>query len=270
MAISPFEIRVAARSDRGRLRPSNEDSLHAAPAPPGREASHGRLFIVADGMGGHAAGEVASAIATTVVAERYYAAPLAPEESPAPALAEAFRAAHEAIRGDADRHAGHRRMGTTCTALLVRGRDCWVAHIGDSRAYLWRHGGLHRLTRDHNLAEDLHSQGRLSDEELPGHPGQHILTRAMGIDERITPEIDAHPRALAAADRLLLCSDGLQRALSDEDVAEILAEPAADAETTAATLVREANERGGPDNVSVVLIECVAAASPPGSPEAPR
>ncbi|MBM3318647.1 MAG: serine/threonine-protein phosphatase [Candidatus Eisenbacteria bacterium] len=257
MAASPDdnhdEIRHAARSDRGQSRPANEDSLHAAPAPDGKAATHGRIFIVADGMGGHAAGEVASALAVSTVAERYYAAPVTADADPAPSLTASFLDAHQAIREDARSHPERRRMGTTCTALLLRGGEFWTAHIGDSRAYLFRGGTLRRLTRDHNLAEELRERGTLSAGEAAGHPGQHILTRAMGIEEKLEPEIAPRGRPLEAGDRLLLCSDGLLRPLGEGAIAAALLEP--DPETAAQRLIDEANAAGGPDNISVVLID---------------
>jgi PPM family protein phosphatase len=246
-------IRFVARSDRGRVRDGNEDSLHAEAPPADKTASHGQLFIVADGMGGHAAGEVASAMAAATVANCYYAAPLAAEGDPRPLLALALETANDAIRRDAHQHPDHARMGTTCTAVVVRGEEFWIAHVGDSRVYLWRDGRLRLLTQDHNLAGELFREGQISAGDVPNHHGQHVLTRALGIDERARPELSAAAEPLQPGDRLLLCSDGLMRVLDDGEIARRMAD--GEIAAVADRLIDEANARGAPDNVSVVLIE---------------
>jgi serine/threonine protein phosphatase PrpC len=247
------EIRFAARSDCGRVRDTNEDSLHADPPAPGKTASHGHLFIVADGMGGHAAGEIASAIAAATVANCYYAAPLDAGGDPRTPLAVAMETANHAIRLDARRNPGRAHMGTTCTAVVVRRAEFWIAHVGDSRTYLLRDGRLRLLTQDHNLAGELFREGQISAQDVPNHRGQHVLTRSLGIDERARPEVSASPEPLLPGDRLLLCSDGLVRVLDDLEIARFLAD--GEIAAVADRLIAEANARGAPDNVSVVLIE---------------
>jgi serine/threonine protein phosphatase PrpC len=245
-------IRFVARTDRGRIRDTNEDAVCAGLAPDDKAASHGHLFAVADGMGGHAAGEVASALAAATIRDVYYAAPLTASDDPAAVLAAAFRAANHAILGDARRNPERFQMGTTCTAAIVRGMVCWAAHIGDSRLYLYRDGALRPLTRDHNLAEELFQQGLIGADDLPNHHGQHVLTRALGIDEGVEPELlTAEP--LHPGDRLLLCSDGLLRVLAEREIADTLAGP--EIVPAAQFLIDEANLRGAPDNVTVVVIE---------------
>jgi PPM family protein phosphatase len=253
MADEQIHIRFVARSDRGRVRETNEDSLHAEAPPADKAASHGHLFIVADGMGGHAAGEIASAIAAATVANCYYAAPLAAGGDPRPALAQALDTANHAIQRDARHHPGRAQMGTTCTAVAVRGTEFWIAHVGDSRIYLLRDGELRLLTHDHNVAGELYREGQISAQDLPNHRGQHVLTRALGIDERARPEVSAAAEPLQPGDRLLLCSDGLMRVLNDEEIARFLADGELDA--VADRLIDEANARGAPDNVTIVLIE---------------
>jgi serine/threonine protein phosphatase PrpC len=248
-------LRVAACSDRGQVRDRNEDAFAADPPPPGRAATHGRLFLVADGMGGHEAGEVASALARDAVTSHYYAAPLGANDDPLPALREALRAATRVIRERQAREPGERDMGTTCTALAVRGASFWIAHIGDSRAYRWRAGRLQQLTRDHNWAEELLAAGRIDPAEAARHMGRHMITRALGIDPEA--QVDLLPgKPLEPADRLLLCSDGLSGVVGEEEIAAILA--TADLESAVASLVAAANQADGPDNITVVLIEARA------------
>jgi serine/threonine protein phosphatase PrpC len=252
---SQMELRVAACSDRGKVRDRNEDAFAADPPPPGRAATHGRLFLVADGMGGHEAGEVASALARDTVMRDYYAAPFGATDDPLPALREALRAANRAIRERQAREPGERDMGTTCTALAVRGASFWIAHIGDSRAYRWRAGRLQQLTRDHNWAEELLAAGRIDPTEAAHHMGRHMITRALGIDPEA--QVDLLPgKPLEPADRLLLCSDGLSGVVGEEEIAAILATP--DPESAVASLVAAANQADGPDNITVVLIEARA------------
>jgi serine/threonine protein phosphatase PrpC len=178
--------------------------------------------------------------------------PLAANGDPVAALTVAFRAANQAILGDARRHPERFQMGTTCTAVIVREHTCWAAHIGDSRLYLYRGGSLRQLTHDHNLAEELFQQGLIDAAERPNHHGQHVLTRALGIDERVEPEL-VPAESLAPGDRLLLCSDGLLRVLAESEIADALVSPELD--RAARFLIDEANQRGAPDNVTVVIIE---------------
>jgi PPM family protein phosphatase len=254
---SHAQLRVAACTDRGQVRDRNEDAFAADPPPPGRALTHGRLFLVADGMGGHEAGEVASALARDTVTRHYYATQLGAQESPLPALQEALRAANHAIRERQAREPGERDMGTTCTALMVRGASFWIAHIGDSRAYRWRAGRLQQLTRDHNWAEELLAAGRIDPSEAAHHMGRHMITRALGIDP--DAQVDLLPaKPLEPADRLLLCSDGLSGVLGEQEIGAILA--TTDLEAAAASLVAAANHAAGPDNITVVLIEVEAIA----------
>ena len=234
-----FTLQHAALTDRGRVRSRNEDAVRA-------EAGS-RLYVVADGMGGHPAGDVASALAVDVVVER--AAELRPDADAADArdalqeaVAEAGRRILEEGRRDPDR----RGMGTTATALMVRDGRWAVAHVGDSRGYLFRDGELDQVTVDHTV-----------------FPGSNTLTRALGTEG--DPDPDVYEGALRDGDLFLLCSDGLNKVFGDEELAERLAalDGSGDGrdqelEDAAREMVEEANRRGAPDNVSVALVRAAA------------
>ena len=249
--------RFAARTDQGLVRPSNQDTWHAAPAPAGKSASHGHLFIVADGMGGHAAGEVASRVAVETVREGYYQAALAPGDDPARVLRAVLEEANRKIQSEGLENRARRGMGTTCTVALIRGTRLWLAHVGDSRAYLFRRGSLRQLTVDHNLAAELLAEGRISSEEAAAHSGRHVLTRALGVFPKLEPDVSAAALELLPLDRLLLCSDGLTRVVTDEEIADAVGTLAL--EEALARLIEAAKKQGGPDNITIVLVELPAA-----------
>ena len=180
-----------SRTDIGCVRDHNEDSLVVAPP----------LFAVADGMGGHAAGEVASEIATTVLANQ------APKTPDAEALGRAVETANLEIIAAAEDGRGRAGMGTTCTAAILEGERLVVAQVGDSRAYLLHQGKLQQLTRDHSLVAMMVEAGQLTPEEARVHPRRSVITRALGTDPSVQP--DLYEIDVQTGDRLLLCSDGL-------------------------------------------------------------
>lgn len=229
-----------AASDRGRVRPANEDSCLEAPER--------GLFAVADGMGGHAGGEVASRIAVETLDRLGSGRPTPSEEWMRQAIAEANRA----ILEQAARSAALRGMGTTLTAVVVgeAGRAT-IGHVGDSRAYLLRSGRLALLTCDHTVAQRYVDEGRLGPVEARVHPMRHLLTRALGARRRV--EADVVKTELEPGDLLLLCSDGLTGMVPDADLEALLSrgEPLPE---LARRLVEAANLRGGEDNVTVVLV----------------
>lgn len=232
-------------SDTGRQRRANEDSFLARPP----------MFVVADGMGGAQAGEVASRIAVDS-----FAAGLPGSESAAERLAaraqEANGRIHELSRADRER-AG---MGTTITAALLDGDEVAIAHVGDSRAYALRDGELTQLTRDHSLVDELVRTGRLTEEEAADHPQRSIITRALGPEAGV--EVDTLSYRARAGDLLMLCSDGLTSMVAPGEVAVILRE-ATSLREAGERLVAAANAAGGRDNITVVLfgLEAVAAGS---------
>jgi protein phosphatase len=233
-----MKLAVGARTDVGRGRPANEDNYLAPP--------DGRLFAVADGMGGHRAGEVASATAIDALQAAF--ARGAP-------LDEAVGEANAAVFEKASANLDMRGMGTTLTAAALLDRDVLLlGHVGDSRAYLWRDGDVIQITEDHSLVEQLVREGRLRPEEAAVHPQKAIITRALGIDPEV--EVDTYPVKLRPGDRVLLCSDGLTNMVADSAIAGVLRRQR-DPQLAAETLVDLANEAGGDDNITVVVIDAV-------------
>jgi protein phosphatase len=243
-------LRVAeqyAGSDTGRQRRANEDSL----------LTRSPLFVVADGMGGAQAGEVASRIAI----ESFQ--PGLPDASePELALAALARAANTRIHELSHSNAEQAGMGTTLTAVYVGEDEVAIAHVGDSRAYCLRDGDLLRLTDDHSLVDELMRQGRLTPEEAVEHPQRSVITRALGPES--TVEVDTRSFRARAGDVYLLCSDGLTTMISEEQIAAVLlAHPRL--HDAGEALIAAANEAGGRDNITVVLIrlEEVQVGQPP-------
>ena len=225
-----------AKTDVGRVRDHNEDSL-VVKEP---------LFAVLDGMGGHAAGEVASEIAADVISET------APEELDAGALGFAVSQANLAVIDAAAHGRGKQGMGTTCTAAMLEGSSLIIAQVGDSRAYLVHDGHLQQLTRDHSYVADLVEQGAITKDYARIHPDRSKITRALGTDPHMVA--DTYEIDVASGDRILLCSDGLYSMITDEDIEHIL-NAEKDPQEAADRLVREANEWGGHDNITVIVID---------------
>jgi protein phosphatase len=231
-----------AGSDVGRTRSGNEDSYFC-----GRT-----VFAVADGLGGHQGGEVASAAAVEPLADldgREFATPAEAAEALAGAIAEA----NTAILNQAAGNPSLWGMGTTVTAAAAAGDETLqLAHVGDSRAYLLRDGSFEQLTTDHTVVGELVRRGRLTPAQAAVHPERSILTRAVGLDPRI-PVDTPDPVDLRPGDQVLLCSDGLTEAVGDPRIAELLS-TSPDGDAACRALIDAANDAGGPDNVTVVLI----------------
>ena len=229
----------ATASHKGRLRDNNEDTVF----PDSSGESQGpAVLIVADGMGGHVAGEVASRLAVNTAAST---------EKDAVAR---VKAANKAIREEVGREPGLEGMGTTMTlASLEEGGSARLAHVGDSRAYLLRSGELRQLTEDHTVAAEYVAQGQISPDDAAAHPQRHMLTRTLGLTPGI--QVDAVSVDLESGDRLLLCSDGLTEMIPDDRIAEILGEGSPDEAVW--ELVESANEEGGVDNITVIVVEVV-------------
>ncbi|MEO7837467.1 MAG: Stp1/IreP family PP2C-type Ser/Thr phosphatase [Acidimicrobiales bacterium] len=237
-------LRGGAATDVGRVRSNNQDQLLVAE----------RLFAVADGMGGHAGGEVASLAAVEALQTAFAASPSAD------GLAEAVRNANQAVWGRAQQDPELRGMGTTLTAVALvmdEGDDddlLAVVNVGDSRAYLLRDGELEQLTEDHSVPEELRRAGRLSDAEAASHPQRNVLTRALGIDPQV--DVDCFQVTPYRGDRLMLASDGLYNEVDESDIAVVLRR-IADPEKAAEELVKMAREHGGNDNITVVVVDVV-------------
>jgi len=223
------------KSDTGRQRRANEDSFFV----------RSPLFVVADGMGGAQAGEVASRLAAET-----FAAGLPDDGTSEQRLETRVRAANQRIHEVSQEDRALNGMGTTLTAAYLDGDELALAHVGDSRAYLLRDGELTRLTRDHTLVEELVRRGELTEEEAAEHPQRSIITRALGPEPDI--DIDLHTHRVHAGDVLLLCSDGLTGMIGEDEVSEILSD-AASLRDAGRALVDAANEAGGRDNITVVL-----------------
>jgi serine/threonine protein phosphatase PrpC len=236
-------LRIAHLSDVGRVRTGNEDSvLCVADTGTGR----GHLLIVADGMGGALAGERASRMAVDCVAEVY----LGGSNGPAMALRQAMREANERIHKTAQLELDARGMGTTCTAAVAVGNHLWLASVGDTRAYRLRQGLLLRLTRDHSVwAERIQNDEFAATPSLPA--GRNELTRAVGVEPRIEPEL--YESEIQPGDRLCLCTDGLWVFVTDPEIAQFVG--ILPPEEACRQLVALANARGGHDNISVVVAE---------------
>jgi protein phosphatase len=231
------------KTDTGRQRRENEDSAYVR-AP---------VFVVADGMGGAQAGEVASSIAIEAFEHG-----LADSGTPEERLAERVRDANQQIYDRSRAEHGREGMGTTLTAAFVDDAHLAIAHVGDSRAYMFRDGELTRLTQDHSLVDELVRQGKLTEEQAAEHPQRSIITRALGPEPNV--EVDTWTYPVRAGDVLLLCSDGLTSMVSEEGIAEVLAS-AENLDEAGRRLIEAANEAGGRDNITVVLFRIEEAGS---------
>lgn len=244
-------IELGNLTDVGCHREENQDAYcYAEPESDQEFAKKGRLVVVADGMGGYEGGAMASSIAIDVIRSTYTASST---DDPEAALVEAMIAAHMAIRNYAREHPEQSKMGTTCTAAVLREGHLIYGHVGDSRLYLMRAGQITRLTRDMTVAERLVEQGLLRPEEVSTHPERHVLTAAMGVGESVVADFPQEPIALAPNDIFLLCTDGLHDLVSDEEMLSVAAtNSAADA---CKRLVAMAKERGGYDNITVQVLK---------------
>ena len=238
----------AGKSDVGKVRQGNEDALFTD-----QEAG---VFIVADGMGGHVAGEVASQIVTETVGPGVSKARSEGLEGAElqTRMLELIKEANRAILERADNEPEKRGMGTTLTMLaLVPGSGYVFDQVGDSRGYLLREGMLRQVTRDHTVVQQQVDRGALTPEQAREHPLSHILTRALGTEEDV--EADTYDDEVHPGDLFLLCSDGLSGMLSDDRIYEILSAPTDDLQSIADALIDAANEGGGLDNVTAVVVK---------------
>jgi PPM family protein phosphatase len=245
----------AGKTDTGRKRQGNEDSI-------GLFDGLG-LYVVADGMGGHAAGEVASRVAVEAVRDSVKESHIARVTTPASGAAveedagrklllAIERANSEVLRQSAS-DPNLNGMGTTVVAALLSGDALSLAHVGDSRIYLFRGGELKRLTRDHSMVEDMVAAGQITALQARTHPFRNVVTRALGTKEAVEPGISR--LVPKPGDVVLLCSDGLTGMLEDAAIAEVLGANAGSPFSSAEALVKAANEAGGDDNISVVLLK---------------
>jgi protein phosphatase len=244
-----MRVRWAAATHPGRRRASNEDAFCARPDL--------GLFVVADGMGGHVAGEIASRLAVDTfegVAERGEAA--APDDRNCTLaerrLQEGFERAARAIADQTNANPRLRGMATTASAVLISAGATALGHVGDSRIYLWRDGVLQQLTHDHSWVAEQVMMGLMSANEARQHPWRNVVTRALSASD--APEVDLSPLQLVPGDRVLISSDGLHGVISEERIAVVLG--AGDPlERTCQQLIDDANGAGGPDNITTLILE---------------
>ena len=236
----PFEI--GAVTDVGRRRSGNEDAWDVVEIP------DGLLCVVADGMGGHLAGEVASQLTVQTLRRVFTEEELAAESSRS--LEAAIQQANQAIYQAATADPAKQGMGTTIVCALLRPGSAQLANVGDSPAFLVREGQAQRLTQDHSWVAEEIARGALAAEEAEGHPYRHILTRSLGLDDQVEVQL-YEPVSLRDGDVLVLCSDGLSEHLRPEDLARLVSHgPAPEA---AQALIELANARGGSDNITVIV-----------------
>ncbi len=235
-------MHIIARAHIGNVRERNEDNYITY------QGEGYTLLAVADGMGGHLSGELASQMAVQGLFERVERSVSSPDKKLL--LRRAVSEINQAIYAHAQSHEENRGMGTTLTALLIVGDNCTVAHVGDSRAYILRGGALTQLTYDHSYVAELVRMGQLTPEQAAHHPGRNLITRAVGTDERVRPDIDECK--LRAGDVLLICSDGLTGLVSDRALHATLSQEE-DLAVLGDALLSQALENGGTDNITLVL-----------------
>jgi protein phosphatase len=243
-------IEVASLTDVGLQRANNEDSyLYWEPESDDDFRTKGRLAIVADGMGGYEGGQEASRLAVETVRllyDRDF------NGQPQTALVTAFQSAHDTIQRYGEEHPEFHGMGTTCTALSIIDRKLYFSHVGDSRLYLIRGESVTRLTRDHSYVGRLVESGIVRSEDAESHPQRHILTAALGSGRDVTPHVPTEPVELQENDTLVLCTDGLWSLMSERDLAALArSNPPAEA---CKKLLKAALDRGGPDNITLLVL----------------
>lgn len=231
-------MQAYALTDIGKVRETNEDSFVCRPP----------LYVVADGMGGHVAGEVASRMAVEAVGKCFDARAGA---EPQVLLRKAITVANKRIFGLAQEDEDCAGMGTTVTAAFVEGTQLYWGHVGDSRLYLLRAGKLSQVTEDHSLVGELVKKGNITPDEALQHPHRNILTRAVGTGEQVL--VDTGSFGLLPGDRVLLCTDGLTNMVTDEEIAAALSQ-GGDGASLLAGLIAKANAAGGLDNITAILV----------------
>lgn len=246
-----YSLSTCAQADVGRVRSEQQDSLGYLNLPPDQKTaelarSKGHLYIIADGVGGSEAGGLASSLAVQFMIDRYYKQSSTDIET---SLLNAINQANKNILKESEKR-DILSMYTTIVCAVICGDQLYVAHLGDSRAYLMRSGELKRLTKDHSRVQALIDEGKLSEEEVKTYPARNLITRSLGDELNIKPDISHHD--IHANDLLLLCSDGLHGELSDEEIADIM-QGNSDLQTTCKALIEQANSSGGKDNISLIL-----------------
>jgi protein phosphatase len=253
----PFSLNVAQQTDTGRTRSSNEDNLTVVmPQNAQLLQSRGALFVVSDGMGGHSKGEIASQLAVQTVNETYYQEvekdiPTALKDALTKANAVIYQAGEEENIPTAD----EARMGATCVAAVLHEHTLYAANVGDSRVYVVHDGQLHQITRDHSLVAQMIERGELTADEARTHEQRHIIYRALGSQAEV--EIDLFTEPVAEGDSIILCTDGLSSVVPEEEVQATVEQYLPT--DCVQRLIASANDAGGPDNVTAIVVRVSAA-----------
>jgi protein phosphatase len=243
-------VRFAAKSDRGKVRELNEDSYRLI-------TGHSNVpdaFIVADGMGGHSSGEVASGMAVEFAEQYILTHPevFSHEESVLSGIKKLMEEANTAIFTKASESQSNFGMGTTFITVVMLNNKMYIGHVGDSRVYLIRDGVIEKVTTDHSFIEELIKNGSLTREEAENHPKKNVITRALGCDQEIL--VDTLTVEVKDEDIFVLCTDGLTNMLREDEILDIILK-SEDPETACNELVHCANEKGGEDNITVIIIK---------------
>lgn len=240
-------MRIVAKTDKGNVRESNQDAYAV-----GEFSDEVVWSVVCDGMGGAAGGNIASALAVKVISDKINASYREQMRDPSikNMLDSALTAANIEVYDFAEAQPELRGMGTTVVCAIVRDNQAYIAHAGDSRAYVINDGNIKQITTDHSMVQDLLSSGRITAEEAEHHPNKNIITRAVGVDKSI--KIDFEQIDLNDNDTLMLCTDGLSNYVSNEEITELMSDGKHYA--FADRLVQKANSNGGGDNITVVII----------------
>lgn len=233
-------MKFYSKTDKGRVRKNNEDFIYAS------QGNGGYFAVVADGMGGHKAGEVASRLVVDTIKEALENK--SPEQITEDVLSDALVLANKYVWNESHADQQKEGMGSTATAAVFNDTSVLICHVGDSRGYLFRDGTLSQITKDHSYVQMLVDSGRITKEEALDHPAKNIITRAVGIDESV--DVDIYTLQIKHGDTVLLCSDGLNVTVSDNEIENILSSGISHA---ADALVDAALNNGGSDNISVVL-----------------
>jgi serine/threonine protein phosphatase PrpC len=246
---SLFHLEVGSRTDTGRKRSNNEDNMMSVvPQDEQVRARKGALFIVADGLGGHDKGEVASEMVVNTVKRLYYED--ASNDDVTSSLLHAIQKANSSLYLDSlDGGVTERAMGTTCIAVVLQGEKAYFANVGDSRAYLVREGQVRQVSQDHSWVADQVRAGILTKEQARIHGQRNVITRCMGA--RANVEVDVFTETMQEGDVLVLCTDGLSGVVTDDEIGSIVQRHGA--QESVEHLIAQANENGGPDNITAIV-----------------
>src|SRR6266700_2902074 len=247
--LSPlFQFNVAARTDIGCVRENNEDSLlSVVPEDIQILQAKGALFIVADGMGGHNSGEVASSLVVNALREAYYQDH---DNDLGAALQRSVVQANQALLHESDRRGDAKPMGSTCIAAVLHGSALYVANVGDSRAYVVHQGAIRQISQDHSVVADELRKGLITEEEARIHPKRNIIYRSLGYNGQ--PEVDLFTESVEEGDVLFLCTDGLSGLIFNDEIRAMLG--LYNPEECVERLIALAKERGGPDNITALIV----------------